>query len=233
MGTGMGARAPMATPADAQEPADFAAALIHARRTVLPRRLVAPGPRPDELQRILEAASAAPDHDQRTPWRFVIVGETARPLLADVFASALRERDADATTEQLAQAREKAFRAPVLMLAVVRAGLPGDEIPLAERLLSAGCAIQNMLLMATAQGYGSALTSGKALQSRALRTLFALGSGEQALCFLSIGTAASARPPKPRPAVQSYVRELKKAPPRTRAPLRSVSATGSLRAGAA
>jgi nitroreductase len=211
----MGARAPMATPADAGASADFAAALIHSRRTVLPRRLVAPGPDADELQRILEAAAAAPDHDQRTPWRFVIVGQATRPALADVFASALRERDADATTEQIAQAREKAFRAPLLLLAVVRAGLPGDDIPLTERLLSAGCAIQNMLLMATAFGYGSALTSGKAMQSRSLRALFALGSGEQALCFMSIGTAASARPPKPRPAVQSYVRELE-APVRTR-----------------
>jgi hypothetical protein len=46
------------------------------------------------------------------------------------------------------------------------------------------------------------------MQSHALRDLFSLGAGEQALCFLSIGTATSARPPKTRPAVASYVREL-------------------------
>ena len=107
---------------------------------------------------------------------------------------------------QLAQAREKAFRAPVLMLAFARAGLPGDEMPLAERLLSAGCAIQNMLLMATALGFGSALTSGKALQSRALRELFSLGAGEQALCFVSIGTVSQARRPS-APPVRAKLRE--------------------------
>ena len=96
--------------------------------------------------------------------------QAARCALADVFAEALRERDDAASEEQLAQAREKAFRAPLLMLAVVRTGSLNSEIPPHERLLSAGCAIQNMLLMATAMGFGSALTSGKAMQSVALRT---------------------------------------------------------------
>ncbi|WP_255440119.1 nitroreductase family protein [Caenimonas sedimenti] len=182
--------------------------MIHARRTVLPKRLLAPGPDARQLERILRAASAAPDHDQRTPWRFVLVQVAARTVLAEGFAAALRERDPAANPAQLAQAREKAFRAPTLLLAVARTGLPGDGVPLAERLVSAGCAIQNVLLMATALGFGSALTSGQALQSRALRELFALGSGEQALCFVNIGTASSAPPPRARPAVRSYVREL-------------------------
>nr|WP_309246823.1 hypothetical protein [Ramlibacter montanisoli] len=48
-------------------------------------------------------------------------------------------------------------------------------------------------MMATALGFGSALTSGKALGSPALRALFALAPEEQALCFISIGTIAGAR----------------------------------------
>jgi nitroreductase len=188
--------------------ADFAEALIRSRRTVLPRRLAAPGPDAPELRRILEAAAAAPDHDRRVPWRFVLVGKPARARLADAFEASLRERDPEATVDQRAQAREKAYRAPTLMLAVVREGEPDDDVPLAERFVSAGCAIQNILLMATACGYGSSLTSGKALQSAALRGLFALGPREQALCFINIGTAMSARPGNARPAVDDYFREL-------------------------
>ena len=45
----------------------------------------------------------------------------------EAFAEALHERDPHATPQQLAQAREKAFRAPTLLLAFTRAGLPGDE----------------------------------------------------------------------------------------------------------
>ena len=91
---------------DAATAGEWAEALIHGRRTVLPKRLAAPGPDAMQLQRILGAAAAAPDHGELLPWRFVIVPDTARTALADAFAQALRERDGTATEEQLAQARE-------------------------------------------------------------------------------------------------------------------------------
>lgn len=192
-------------PPDAALAGEWAEALIHGRRTVLPKRLAAPGPDALQLQRILSAAAAAPDHGERLPWRFVIVPPTARALLADAFAAALRERDGDATAEQLVQAREKAFRAPLLLLAVADLGAAGDEIPPAERLVSAGCAIQNLLLMATALGFGSALTSGKAMDSSPLRSLFALREQERALCFVSVGSIAGKKRGRERPVPEAYV----------------------------
>ena len=202
------AKAPVRPAAAPDDMAAFAAALIQSRQTILPKRLGGPGPTTDELAQILQAAAHAPDHGQLLPWRFVLVPESARAALAEVFAKALLERDADASPAQTAQAREKAHRAPVLMLAVVD-GERGDRgIDLAERLVSAGCAVQNMLLVATAQGYGSALTSGKALRSPGLRALFQLADAEQALCFISIGTVQSRKSVRARPAVHSYVSTL-------------------------
>lgn len=187
------------------ELADMTAALMQSRQTTLPKRLAAPGPNARQLALMLDAAATAPDHGQLLPWRFVLVPQTARPRLAEVFGEALMARDAAATPEQLAQAREKAQRSPLLMLVVVD-GLRGDpEIDLAERIVSAGCAVQNMLLMATALGFGSALTSGKALKSAALRQLFALADGEQALCFVNVGTVQSRRPGRARPAPRDFV----------------------------
>ena len=199
-----------APPAAADEGAlvAMATALIQSRQTILPKRLGAPGPGAAELATILNAAAHAPDHGQLLPWRFVLVPEAARKPLADVFAQALLERDPAATPEQMEQAREKAYRSPVLMLAVVDA-LRGDaDIDLAERTVSAGCAVQNMLLMATALGYGSSLTSGKALKSGCLRALFELTASEQALCFISIGTVQSRKSVRMRPAAQAYVSTL-------------------------
>ena len=202
------AKVPARPAAAPDDMAAFAAALIQSRQTILPKRLGGPGPTTDELAQILQAAAHAPDHGQLLPWRFVLVPESARAALAEVFANALLERDADASPAQTAQAREKAHRAPVLMLAVVD-GERGDRgIDLAERLVSAGCAVQNMLLVATAQGYGSALTSGKALRSPGLRALFQLADAEQALCFISIGTVQSRKSVRARPAVHSYVSTL-------------------------
>jgi nitroreductase len=195
---------------DAALAGEWAEALIHGRRTVLPKRLAAPGPDAQQLQRILGAAAAAPDHHDLMPWRFVIVPDAARPALADAFAAALHGRDAQATPQQLEDARAKAFRSPLLMLAVARVSGGGDEeITAAERLVSAGCAIQNMLLMATALGFGSSLTSGKALASPALRTLFGLAAEEQALCFVNVGTIAGPKRARTRPTPERYVSELK------------------------
>lgn len=188
--------------------ADMTAALMQSRQTTLPKRLVAPGPDARQLALMLDAAATAPDHGQLLPWRFVLVPQAARPRLADVFGEALMARDAAATPEQLAQAREKAHRSPLLLLVVVDALCGDPEVDLAERIVSAGCAVQNMLLMATALGFGSALTSGKALKSAGLRQLFALADSEQALCFVSMGTVQSHRPARPRPAPSDFVTRL-------------------------
>lgn len=193
-------------------PTTWVAELMQSRQTILPKRLLAPGPDACQLNRILSAAATAPDHGQLRPWRFVRVPPTARSRLADSFASALLERDAQATSEQQAQAREKAHRSPLLMLVVVDGGRGDADIDLHERILSAGCAVQNMLLMATAQGFGSALTSGKALKSTGLRQLFSLSAQEHALCFVSIGSVQSRKAERARPLPHDFSSCLPDAP---------------------
>ncbi len=187
---------------------DALRALMDARQTVLPKRLIAPGPSPDELRDWLHSATSAPDHDRLRPWRLVLVPAAQRPRLGQAFADALRERDPAATVDQLDRAHDKALRAPVLLLLVVNMACGDPEIDLNERILSAGCAVQNLLLMATAHGWGSALTSGKALKSVALRTLLALGPQEHALCCLSVGTASTRKPTPIRPGVHEIMRTL-------------------------
>ena len=184
-------------PAENEFPA-IALTLMQSRQTVLPKRLAAPGPDGRELEAILASAGTAPDHGQLLPWRLILIPQSARAPLGEVFGAALMERDAAATREQVA-----------CLLLVTVDGLCGDpQIDLMERTVATGCAIQNMLLMATALGYGSALTSGKALKSAHLRTLFGLNDGEHALCFLSIGTAGASKGHRLRPQPADYVRTL-------------------------
>ena len=189
------------------------AMLMDARQTVLPKRLVDPGPTADELRDWLASATSAPDHDRLRPWRLVLVPAAQRERLGQAFADALRERDPDATADQLEQARDKARRAPVLLVVVVDGACGDLEIDLYERIVSAGCAVQNLLLAATARGWGSALTSGKALKSEALRRLLALGPAEHALCCLSVGSVSARRHARPRPGVGEVVRTLTDAGP--------------------
>jgi nitroreductase len=172
----------------------LAQALIHSRRNVTPRRLVAPGPDCAQLQELLALAAAAPDHGQLTPWRFVIVPAQQRHRLAEVFAQALHDRDPQASEAQLASAREKAHRAPLLMVAVARLGQREPDTPPLERMVAMGAAIQNILLGAHAMGFGAGLTSGKAMASSRLRALLALPQDEVAVCCVNIGTATRNKP---------------------------------------
>jgi nitroreductase len=172
-------------------------ALAGARTNVSARRLVAPGPDDAQLAALLSLAATAPDHGQLTPWRFILVPAAARGRLAEAFGRALQERDALAAPDDLAKAKEKAYRAPLLLIAIVRLG--GDaapDIPPLERTVSFGAAIQNILLGAQALGFGAGLTSGKAMDSAPMRALCELARDEQAVCCINIGTAASPRKPR-------------------------------------
>ena len=193
---------------DASQEAVFAEALISSRQNILPRRLSAPAPSPAQMERLFRAAAAAPDHGELIPWRFVLVPESKRADLAEVFAQALLDRDASATPEQVGSAREKAFRGPLLMLAVARLGPREPDTPMLERVVSLGCAIQNMLLSAHSMAFGAGLTSGQAMSSPYLRTLFQLQAGEEAVCFINVGTASKRKPPRLRPEPSEFVSSL-------------------------
>ncbi len=182
----------------------FANALIHSRQHISPKRLIAPGPNLSQKLEILNAAGAAPDHGKVTPWHFYEVSPESRNLLGDLFADALIARDPNATPTQVDEAKAKAFRAPLLLLATAKLNNELDSIPEQEKLISAGCAIQNILLMANALGFGSGLSTGKALYSQKMRGLFLLNDKERPLCFITIGTISAHKPNNQRPDASSY-----------------------------
>ncbi len=183
-------------------------AQMSSRSHVAPKRLVDPGPTNEELQLIFKAAESAPDHGRIRPWRFVTVSIEKRVALGDAFVEALLRRDLLADEAQIAAAHDKALRAPCLLLAAVSFKQSNPYIPKSERLLSMGCAIQNMLLMAQALTIGSGITSGQAMNDAAIRTLFGLQTYEEAICFLNFGTTLSSKPSRPRPTYSSFVSNL-------------------------
>ena len=173
-----------------QEPFTVAQALIESRQNISPRHLVEPGPSREQLDAMLSLAAAAPDHGQLTPWRFVLVPTEQRHRLAEVFALSLVDRDPGATEAQVADAREKAYRAPLLLVAIASLGSREPDTPALERMVSMGAAIQNLLLGAHAMGFGTGLTSGRAMTSPHLRRLCGLDDGEVAVCCVNVGTVA-------------------------------------------
>lgn len=191
-----------------QEPLGSALTLIHTRQSTSSKFLGDPGPDRAQIETILDAAGAAPDHRRLTPWRLVIVPAQKRPLLAEAFAEALGERDSQATEAQLREAREKAYRGPLLVAVIARLSPTLGTVPTPERLIAAGCALQNMLLAAHAMGFGGGLLTGKSLYSERLSQFFQLADAEQLLCFMAVGTVVRGKPVTSRPTMNDYTTTL-------------------------
>ena len=187
------------------ELASLVLALIGTRHSVAPKRLRAPGPDADQLRQMIDAAACAPDHRTLRPWRLVFVADHQRPALADLFAACTLDRDPDLSAADLARSRDKAFRAPTLLLAVLRSTPDDPEVPLTERAVTLGAALMSLLLAAHGLGFGAMLTSGRAVRTARFERAFALADGEQAVCFVSIGSPSSPAPRRPRAPAQDLI----------------------------
>jgi len=185
--------------------AEVLLAQMCARSHVAPKRLDAPGPSADELTLIFKAAAQAPDHGRIQPWRFIVVPSNQREALGHAFVQALQARDANASPAELATAYDKAFRAPCLMLAVVSRAPSEPQVPVHERLISLGCAIQNMLLMAQALSMGSGITSGQAMNAPSIRELFKLQEHEEGICYVAFGHVSTHKDKRQRPDASVFV----------------------------
>lgn len=125
------------------------------------------------------------------------------------FAQSLIDRDPGATLEQIESAREKAHRAPLLMVAIACLEPREPDTPPLERMVSMGAAIQNLLLGAHAMGFGAGLTSGQAMTSKRLSALCGLVADEVPVCCVNIGTVSKRKPgTRVRPLPSAFIIEL-------------------------
>jgi nitroreductase len=170
-----------------------ALALLTSRRSVSPKRLVAPGPSAGELDRMLQAALRAPDHGKLTPWRAIAFDTGQREALADLFEAEKRRRDPLAPAADLLRAREHATRPPLLLAFVVQLHRT-SAVPRREQWLAAGAALGNLLNGAHALGYGAIVLSGERCYDPALTRALGIGAGEVLAGFISIGSIAKSPP---------------------------------------
>lgn len=85
------------------------------RRSVAPRRLGRPAPAPHQIDLVIQAVLAAPDHGRLRPWRVIEFGADSREALADLFVREKRRRDPLARASDLRKAREHALQPPCLL----------------------------------------------------------------------------------------------------------------------
>ncbi len=159
-------------------------------------RLVEPAPSRPELQRILDSGARAPDHGRLGPWRFVVLEGSARGALGEAMAAVFREKNVDATAEQLQSERNKAQRAPVI-IAVASHAARGHKVPAVEQSLATAACVQNMLLTAHALGFGCMWKTGAAAYHPICKQALGLEAEDEIVALVYLGTAQARGPVRP------------------------------------
>jgi nitroreductase len=140
------------------------------------------------LVELFELARWAPNHHLTNPWRFRVLGEQARELLA---------REAERAAPGSAK---KLQRAPTLVVAT--AHLQGDPGQRHDDLLAAAIAGYIVLLGAHARGLAGYWRSLALLDSPSVRAGLGIGADEQTLGLLHLGQPVQTQPIPERAAVE-------------------------------
>ncbi|HJU38356.1 MAG TPA: nitroreductase [Tahibacter sp.] len=173
--------------------------MLDDRRSVPSRQLGDPGPTPDEIATLLQAASRAPDHGKLVPWRFVLIRGDARRRLGELLVDVSLRKDPDVAPAALEKDRERFNFAPLVVAVVGRIDEHHPKIPAQEQVLAVGCVAYNLLLGAQALGYGAQWLTGWAAYDATVAAKLGLAANERIIGFVHIGTAREPAPERLRP----------------------------------
>jgi nitroreductase len=137
---------------------------------------------------LLDLARWAPNHHLTEPWRFRVLGPESLERLA-----------AAGKPGEL----EKLSRAPTLIVASAK--LTGDDHQNHEDVLATACAVYIVLLAAHARGLASYWRTPRVLQSREGQAAVGMGSDEQFVALIHLGTPVDEPVTKERRPVSDFV----------------------------
>ena len=201
--------------------------LMRSRRSV--RRFKPDAPPQALLEKLLEAAVAAPSASNKQPWRFLVVRDRA---LIDRMAAAVSAATARvaAHVEPEARAQFEAYGdyftrfrdAPVVIVVLHRsltllsnlldagaAEADRAQVGSMERtsgLIGASMALQNLLLMAHAEGLGASGMTGPLIADAALRELLSVPESWGIAALAPVGFPDEEPRPTPRKPLDAVVR---------------------------
>jgi nitroreductase len=167
--------------------------------------------KPDEVDqaligKLLEAAVYAPNHHHTEPWRFFVLTGNGRGVLGQAYVQIASELIEDPTTEAnqaaLKKQYDKAFRAPVIIVAAcVPAASP--NIDHREELAAVHAAVQNMLLQAHDLGLGAIWRTGAPAYHPQMKKAFGLLDPDEIVGFIYVGHPVNPMSGKTRPSYAS------------------------------
>ena len=151
-----------------------------------------------EIEKLLAAATLAPNHKLTQPWRFYVLGPEARYA----YGAALGERKAKkaATPEAGRALRDTVANEHRALPAMIVVAISMSDNPeVAEENYGATMmAIENLALCAVDLGLGTHIKTGAVMADPAARAAAGVGEGERIVAVVNVGEPDEVPPPKQR-----------------------------------
>jgi len=164
--------------------------LIKERRSI-PRFTSDPVPR-EVVERMLEAATWAPNHHLTEPWEFVVLEGNAKEYFAEIRRRFRLTLFPDPAAPEAQKAAQKVYQdtlgTPVII--VVTTCLSADPTVAEEDYAATFCGIQNMLLVAASARVGTYPRTGGLVHNPALRAFLEIPPDRRIAAIVYVGYPA-------------------------------------------
>ncbi|MFD0793130.1 nitroreductase [Mucilaginibacter litoreus] len=160
--------------------------VVKTRRTIKPSTMNGNKIPNGHIASVLELADWAPNHGNTEPWRFIVFEEPSQYCIqhAELYKAANPGDSFNPTVyNNLSNQANKASH--VVIAYQKRGDLP--KIPVFEEVVATSCAIQNLLLGATALNIGAFWSTGGMVLKPAFAEHFGLGAEDSVLGVLFLG----------------------------------------------
>jgi nitroreductase len=158
----------------------------------------------EEMETLLSAAVAAPNHRLTQPWRFYVLGPDARQAYGEVLggrkARKIEDPQAAQTMRDTVAAEHRALPG---MLVVAIADNENPEIR-EEDYAAVMMAIQNLSLAALELGFGTHLKTGAIMTDPAARAAAGVKDNERIVAVVNVGEPAEVPAAKTRQPASAF-----------------------------
>ena len=180
---------------------------INSRRSM--GNLDLPAPTHAQIETAIECAATAPDHKKLRPWRFIVTQGDARHELGNALVAAAQAKavqEGETLSEKdIVKTQAMPLRAPVIITVVTKIQAH-KKVPPFEQMLSAGAAVQNLILALKAQGFSTVWRTGLLCNEPAVKSYFNVGPDDYVTAFVYTGTSPKNEPARKPIDIESLVR---------------------------
>ena len=150
-------------------------------------------PTHEQIERLLEAATHAPNHHKAEPWRFFVLAGKARNELGEIMASSLvtrlQETMGEKTQAMLDKERNKPLRSPIVIVVATEHSTSANVMDI-ENIEATAAAVQNMLLVGEEMGLACMWRTGDAAYDPHVKQWLSLANEDFIVAVLYVGYPA-------------------------------------------